>query len=93
MEQRNRRPLGRCFCAGPDFDCCTSLLELVQSCSGTMADYLAFRSRLLERHPRHVAQRPMWHNVITGVVVALLAWSRALAPAQKHAVNNRYVAR
>jgi hypothetical protein len=27
----------------------------------------------------------MWHNVIAGIVVALLAWSRALAPAQKHA--------
>ena len=26
----------------------------------------------------------MWHNVIAGIVVALLAWSRALSPAERH---------
>ena len=28
----------------------------------------------------------MWHNIIAGIVVALLAWGRALFPAEKHAV-------
>lgn len=28
----------------------------------------------------------MWHNVIAGIVVALLAWGRALAPAERHAM-------
>jgi hypothetical protein len=28
----------------------------------------------------------MWHNIIAGIVVALLAWGRALSPAARHAV-------